>query len=250
MREGPIRDADVAAPFSIEAITRLEERLGVVFRRKALLVQALTHRSAVSSQSLKSNERLEFLGDAVLGMIVVEWLYKHYPLLSEGALAKAKAYAVSEKALAEVAKSLGLEEFLVLSSAERMAGGRGHSSIQADAFEALVGALYLDRGLRITKRFVLQHLRKVVEEAVWESPRRDYKSALQELTQAHFRLTPVYCIRAEYGSEHDKTFEAEVLLHEQPLGRGVGKSKKEAEQAAARAALENWSESLTSEQKT
>ncbi|HLI48297.1 MAG TPA: ribonuclease III [Chthonomonas sp.] len=226
----------------IEKLQQLERRLGVDFRRKELLAQAITHRSAVSSHQLQSNERLEFLGDAIIGLIVVEWLFKHHPDVKEGILAKAKAYAVSEQALAEAARRLGIEEFVVVAYPESILEGRGGRAILADAFEAIVAALYLDRGLRATKKFVEKAMADIIQEAIKESHRRDYKSTLQELVQAQYRLTPVYRIRTEYGSDHDKTFEAEVLLHGRPLGHGVGKSKKEAEQEAARAALAHWSQ--------
>lgn len=226
----------------LDKLQQLEQRLGVDFRRKELLAQAITHRSAVSSHQLQSNERLEFLGDAIIGLIVAEWLFKHHPDVTEGTLAKAKAYAVSEQALVEAARRLGIEEFVVVAYPESLLEGRGGRAILADAFEAIVAALYLDRGLVATKKFVERAMADIIHEAIKESYRRDYKSTLQELVQAQYRLTPVYRIRTEYGSDHDKTFEAEVLLHERPLGYGVGKSKKEAEQEAARAALAHWSQ--------
>lgn len=221
------------------ALAKLQERLGIVVMDVARLERALTHRSATIDHPLDSNERMEFLGDSIVGLIVCEALYERFPSYSEGDLAKSKAYVVSETALADAALIMGLEEFLLLSDSEAATGGRRRRSILADAFEALIAAIYLDCGIEVARRVVLSALEDALRTAATEQHRRDYKSALQEVTQARNRRTPAYHILLETGQEHDKTFVAEALLDGEPIGRGNGKSKKEAEQAAAHDALAN-----------
>jgi ribonuclease III len=219
------------------ALAKLQERLGIVVADVGRLERALTHRSATIDHPLDSNERMEFLGDSIVGLIVCEALYERFPFYSEGELAKSKAYVVSETALAGAALTMGLEEFLLLSNSEAATGGRRRRSILADAFEALIAAIYLDCGISVARRVVLSALEEALLTAATEQHRRDYKSALQEVTQARNRRTPAYRILLETGQEHDKTFVAEAVLDGEPIGRGSGKSKKEAEQAAAYDAL-------------
>lgn len=220
------------------ALEKLQERLGVRFKDVARLQRALTHRSAATQTSLDSNERLEFLGDAVVGLVVSENLFQLYPDYSEGNLAKSKAYIVSETALADAAQAMGLEEFVTMSASEAAAGGRRRRSILADAFEAVIAAIYLDRGIVSARRVVRNALQETLRAAATDEHRRDFKSSLQEATQARLRLTPVYRTVDEAGQEHDKTFTAQAMVGEHVLGQGAGKSKKEAEQAAAQNALE------------
>ncbi len=219
------------------ALTRLQERLGVSFRELSRLERALTHRSAATSNHFDSNERLEFLGDSVLGLVVSENLFRLYPQHSEGDLAKSKAYIVSEAALAEAASRLGLEEFVVMSLSEAATGGRRRRSILADAFEAIIAAVYLDRGIVAARKVVRNALLETLHAAATDQHRHDFKSSLQERTQAAVRKAPLYRIANEAGQEHDKTFLAEAFLDEVRIGTGTGKSKKEAEQAAALDAL-------------
>jgi ribonuclease-3 len=200
--------------------------------RPDLLRQALTHRSAENAG--EDNERLEFLGDAVLELIVSEYLYRNHPEFSEGQLTKARVHGVSEPTLAEVAKRIGLGNHIIMSRGEEASGGRERPSILSDAFEAVVGAIYLDLGLSEARRFVLQHL----EEAIANPEIRDYKSLLQEITQERLKVTPRYTIIHESGPAHNKLFVARVEINGIEAGQGVGKSKKEAEQSAARSALE------------
>ncbi len=216
------------------ALTQLQKRLGVSFREVSRLERALTHRSAATTNHFDSNERLEFLGDSVLGLVVSESLFRLYPQHSEGDLAKSKAYIVSEAALAEAASRLGLEEFVVMSLSEAASGGR---SILADAFEAIIAAVYLDRGIVAARKVVRNALLETLHAAATDQHRHDFKSSLQERTQAAIRKAPLYRIANEAGQEHDKTFLAEAFLDEVRIGTGSGKSKKEAEQAAALDAL-------------
>ncbi|HLK58167.1 MAG TPA: ribonuclease III [Chthonomonadaceae bacterium] len=220
-----------------DALTRLQERLGVRFREVSCLERALTHRSAASENTLDSNERLEFLGDSVVGLVVCENLYRLYPNHSEGELAKSKAYVVSEASLAQAAQAMGLEEFVVMSSGEAQSGGRRRRSILADAFEAVIAAIYLDRGIHVARRVIRNALMPAIRAAAIDQHRGDYKSSLQEQTQALLRQTPCYRILNETGHEHDKTFLAQAVLGETIIGEGKGKSKKEAEQSAAQDAL-------------
>jgi ribonuclease III len=223
------------------ALARLQERLGVRFKNIAYLKQALTHRSAAADNPHESNERLEFLGDSVVGVVISENLYRLFPAYSEGDLAKSKAYVVSETALADAALALGLEEFVQMSPGEQASGGRRRRSILADAFEALIAAIFLDSGIQKARRVVRSALKEAMVTVAADQHRRDYKSALQERTQARARRAPDYRIIEEQGRDHDKTFLVQALVGDQIIGEGSGKSKKEAEQSAAQNALENIS---------
>ena len=216
---------------------KLESRLQLRFKDRAKFLQALTHRSAASENGLRSNERLEFLGDAVVGLVIGEYLFEKFPGYSEGSLAKSKSYIVSETALADAAQTLGLDEFVRVSAGEASSGGRRRRSILADAFEALIAAIYLDCGIRSARRIVRTTLQAAIAGSSTDEHRRDYKSALQERTQARERLTPIYKIAREEGDDHDKTFQAQAVIGDIVIGEGSGKSKKEAEQAAALDAL-------------
>jgi ribonuclease-3 len=223
-----------------ESLKKLEARLGIRFKDRERFVQALTHRSAAAERGLSSNERMEFLGDAVVGLVISEYLYEKYPGYSECSLAKSKSYIVSEPALADAAQALGLDEFVHVSAGEASTGGRRRRSILADAFEALIAAVYLDSGIRSARRIVRTTLQQAITASATDEHRRDYKSALQERTQAKDRLTPTYHIVREDGHDHDKTFQAQAIVGDAILGQGFGKSKKEAEQAAAFDALERY----------
>jgi len=216
----------------------LAGRLGITMRRIELLRQAITHKSAYQELELPPNERLEFLGDAVLGLAIASHLYRSHPDLAEGDLTKVKAVAVSEQVLARVAEELELGRYLILSKGEDQSGGRARPSILADAVEAVFGAIYLDRGFTIARSVVLRllesHLRAIEEEKY--AP--DYKTLLQEKVQEIHRATPSYSLIEQSGPDHDRTFVTEVRIGGRVLGRGVGKSKKQAEQDAARDALQ------------
>ncbi len=228
------------SPDRKETLLRLCEQLDVRFRRLDLLNTALTHPSYCAEfgqGNLPSNQRLEFLGDAVLSLIVTDYLYHAYPEMDEGQLTRIKAISVSEPVLHSVAKKLGLGQFLLLGKGEERSGGRDRPSVLADALEALVGAMFLDRGLKVTTEFVLKHIKSRIRLIERDRLILDFKSRLQELIQSRYHLVPTYhLVRAE-GPEHAKVFVSEVRLRGIPLGRGKGHSKKEAEQEAARAAL-------------
>ena len=220
-----------------ESLKKLESRLSIKFKNRATLLQALTHRSAATETGLSSNERLEFLGDAVVGLVIAEYLHENYPGYSEGSLAKSKSYIVSETTLADAAQTLGLDEFVRVSPGEASTGGRRRRSTLADAFEALIAAIYLDSGIRTARRIIRTTLMDAIKASATDEHRRDFKSALQERTQARERLTPIYNIIQEEGRDHEKTFLAQAVIGDSIIGEGSGKSKKEAEQAAALDAL-------------
>lgn len=223
---------------SREDLEALEHRLRVRLSDCELLRQAVTHRSYLGETTgFESNERLEFLGDSVIGMVVSEHLYKCLEGRPEGDLSKAKAVAVSEPTLADAARALDFQSAMLLSTGEHMSGGRDRDSILSDMYEAVVGVIYLDRGLDAARRFILRTLSSVLQQIEEGSHLRDYKSQLQQLSQSRHRVTPRYLVVHETGADHDKTFTVEVQIEGRTLGRGVGKSKKQAEQAAAGQAL-------------
>lgn len=221
-------------PGDVEA---LAAALAVEPRRAELLRRAVTHRSAEQEFGFLSNERLEFLGDAVLDLVVAEHLYRGHPELAEGDLTKLKAVAVSEPILAAVARELDLGRFLLLAKGEEQTGGRDRSSILADAMEAVFAAVYLDRGYRATRQLILRLLGTRLGEIERREYEPDYKTLLQEKIQELHRTPPTYRVVSQTGPDHDRTFVAQARIGRRVLGSGTGKSKKQAEQAAARAAL-------------
>ncbi len=222
-----------------ELIT-LCRRLGVRISDLRLLDQALMHRSYVHDADMsrgESNERMEFLGDAVLGLIVNEHLYSTYAKRQEGRLTKIKSLIVSEAVLSRTAEELELGKFIRLSENERASGGEQRASILADAFEAVIGAIYLDSGLTSARRFIDQHLLTSIDELLEVDEYKNYKSLVQEYAQKKFGSRPRYRVVSAKGPEHERTFFVELRLGGRSLGRGEGKNKKEAEQMAARNAL-------------
>ncbi len=206
-------------------------------RDKAALKQALTHKSLVPDHTLDSNERLEFLGDSVLGLVVVEYLYNQFPKRGEGELAQAKALIVCKDALAAAARRLDLTSQMRLGRTEEQMGGRNRASIIADAFEAIVAVIYRESGYDAARDFILTALAPEIASVQAERDWRDPKTVLQELRQAAHLPSPVYTVTAEKGRQHDRTFTLDVLLDGKVVGSGSGKTKKEAQQAAAEAAL-------------
>jgi ribonuclease-3 len=217
-----------------------EERLGYKFSEPALLKLALTHRSVSSEDpGRKDNERLEFLGDAVLQLVVTDLLYEAYPQLAEGQMAKVRAAVVSRDALAEVARFLEVGTHIELAPSEEATGGRQKESILADAVEAVIGAIYLDGGLEPTRDAILELWADRVAERAKQPGVKDYKTRLQELA-AREGSRPVYTVDGT-GPDHDRRFQAVVTINGAKYGSGEGRSKKEAEQAAAHEAIETLS---------
>ena len=222
------------------ALSELCRVLDVSFRDLNLLNQALMHRSYVHDVDMdrgESSERMEFLGDAVLGLLVNEHLYARFAERQEGRLTKIKSLVVSETVLARRAEELSLGTYIRLSDNERSSGGAGRASILADAFEAVIGALYLDRGLPATRKFVESHLLDGMDKILAIDEYRNYKSIMQEHAQRKLGSRPRYRVVSAKGPEHERTFYVEVRLGGRALGRGEGRNKKEAEQMAARHAL-------------
>ena len=217
---------------------RLAQRLRWQPKDPDLLAQALAHRSwCAEAAGQPSNERLEFLGDAVLGLIVTAHIYAEYPDLPEGELAKVRASVVSAPTLAELAALLGVGDALQLGKGEATSGGRSKPSLLADAMEALIGAVYLDAGMEAAKRLVLELLADQIADAAAGPGGEDYKTRLQEVSSQRFDQLPVYAV-TDTGPDHEKHFRATVTIAGEERGRGEGRSKKQAEQAAAKVAWE------------
>ena len=222
-----------------EGAIALAERLGHTFADITLLQHALAHRSWCGEQEggAPSNERLEFLGDAVLGLVVARYTYAKYPDFPEGMLAKVRSAVVNARVLAQVAERLGVGDVLLLGRGEETSGGRSKSSILADAFEAILGAVYLDAGFDAAELFVLRELHDLIAAAGLEPDDFDHKSRLQEMAVHKGDGTPRYVVVGS-GPDHDRTYVADVFVGGERLGGGAGRSKKDAEQEAARDAWE------------
>ncbi len=223
-------------------LTFLQEKIGYTFHDLSLLNKALTHKSHANenSESLKDNERFEFLGDSVLDLIVSGYMLKAFPDFSEGTLSKIRAAVVNESCLAELARGIDLGNYLLLGKGEASSGGREKNSLLANAYEAVAGAIYFDSNLETALDIYLPVLEIEIAKYSDTSRFRDYKSELQEYTQIHFNCIPNYKVVNEKGPDHAKEFEVVVLIQEGVRGRGSGKSKKESEQAAAKSALESF----------
>jgi ribonuclease-3 len=218
---------------------RLEEQLGHQFEDPAFCESALTHKSWLNeapTSGRRDNERLEFLGDAVLNLAVSDILMRRFPDRAEGDLSKTRAVIVNEAGLCQAAERVDLGQWIFLGRGEEHAGGRRRPSILADAFEALIGAVYLDGGFAAAHRVVERLLTSAVEDSE-QGLRLDFKSRLQERAQAMLQLTPQYAVVGQNGPDHDKTFSVSIALGDREFGRASGKSKKEAEQSAAAVAL-------------
>jgi len=216
-------------------LKEFEDKLGYKFNNKQLLVEALTHKSYKKPYN---NERLEFLGDAVLDLVIGEYLFFKFPNANEGELSKMRASLVNEEGFAKLAKELDLGKYIFISAAEENNNGRNKPSLLSNAFEAVMGAIYLESGLDEVKKITLRLLERVYPKIDLNSLFKDYKTSLQELTQAKFGTTPEYKLLSSYGPDHKKEFEVAVLLHGEELSVAKGKSKKAAQQEAAKKALE------------
>ena len=224
----------------MKKISELEKKIGVVFKNKDLLQQALVHRSYINENRdfrLEHNERLEFLGDAVLELVSTENLYKNFPDNPEGDLTNFRAALVNGKMLAEVSDRLGVEEHLMMSKGERKDTGRARQYLLANALEAIIGAVYLDRGYRVSKEFITKNIlcemKRVLESKLYQDP----KSKFQEESQDKAGLTPTYKVSKEWGPDHDKHFRVGVYLDKELVAEGEGSSKQTAQRSAAKEAL-------------
>ncbi len=219
-----------------------EKQASVRFRNRALLNLAFSHRSFANESSgahgsdparTDNNEKLEFLGDAVLGLVVTEMLFRCLAGHTEGEMARVKSVVVSEVSLAQIAQALGIQNYILIGKGEENSGGRSKKAILADATEALIGALYLDGGFAAASRFVRRLLEPEISAVLENRHQRDYKTLLQELVQKRFRTYPRYNLVQKSGPDHDRTFHVRVLVDKREYGEGTGKNKKEAEQSAA-----------------
>jgi ribonuclease-3 len=222
-----------------------EKKIKVVFKNKALLKQAFTHRSFINENggaSLFHNERLEFLGDAVLELIVTDFLYKKYPQYAEGELTALRSALVNAIIISEIASQIGMNDYLLLSKGEAKDSGKARVYILANTFEALVGAMYLDQGYEVTNKFIGRTVLPKTEEIVNKKLWRDAKSLVQEKAQEFVSVTPAYKVLQQSGPDHDKHFTVGIYFGGDLIAEGKGKSKQEAEQSAALNALKakNW----------
>ena len=227
-----------------ERVALIEKQTGYVFKDKSLLLTAVTHSSYAHERKINKtgcNERLEFLGDAVLELISSRYLFERYPDLPEGRLTSLRASLVSEKPLAECAKRIGLGEVLRLGKGEEAGGGRTKASVTSDAYEALIGAVYLDGGFEEARRFVE---REVMSGSDTHLKEKDPKTMLQELLQKRMEAHIEYELISETGPDHDKCYTVEVKVNGKACGRGTGKNKKNAEKAAAAEAVEYWKKEI------
>jgi len=215
-----------------------ENEIGYKFKNIELLKTAFTHTSYAHENKIQSNEKLEFLGDAILEFIVSNYLYKNYSKLKEGEMTKVRATVVCEKSLHKIALKFQFDKLLYLGKSEKLSGGNHKPAILADSVEAVIAAIYIDAGLEKAEQFILENLKNSIEEASKNVGKKDYKTVLQEELQKHGTVKIEYTIIREEGPDHDKTFVAEVRCDGKYLATGEGSTKKEAEMEAARQVLE------------
>lgn len=223
-----------------EQLSELEQKIGYIFSKTYLLDRALTHSSYANQEGLsyvEHNERMEFLGDSVLSVVVSEHIFKKYKSKPEGKLTRIRSGIVCESSLYECAKKIDLGRYMLIGKGEELSGGRNRVSMLADAFEALIAAIYIDGGLEKAREFVISSLSDTIDGAVKDAYMRDYKTKLQEIVQREQGATIVYKVVGEEGPAHNKTFFVEVTVNGSITGKGRGRSKKEAEQRAAKSAL-------------
>ena len=218
-----------------------EKNAGIRFRKLDFLNLAFSHRSFAneSKENFDNNEKLEFLGDSVLGLVVSEYLYRNMPGKAEGDLARIKSFVVSEDTLADVSRTLKVDNFVLIGKGEEYSGGRKKKAILADCMEAIIGAYFLDSGFANAKKFILKIIVPEINKVIENKHKKDYKTLLQEYSQKNFKTYPKYTLVRKSGPDHDRTFWIEVTVNGKNYGPGSGKNKKEAEQKAACIAYED-----------
>ena len=223
-----------------QELSLFEKHAGIRFRNHRFLNLAFCHRSFAneSTGAIDNNEKLEFLGDSVLGLVVCEYLYRRLPSKNEGDLARIKSFVVSESSLEIIAKSLKVDNFILIGRGEEYSGGRSKTGIIADCMEAIFGAYYIDSGFRAAKKFMLELLEPEIQKVLEERHKKDYKTLLQEYVQKRYKNYPKYVLDKKTGPDHDRTFWVNVKIEGVDYGPGKGKNKKEAEQIAAGIAYE------------
>ena len=242
-------------PFSSPLINAVRKRelfdfqqlSSLKFKDENILNLAFCHRSYTNEYPtpIDNNEKLEFLGDSVLGLIVADHLYHLYPKSTEGELAKIKSYVVSESCLVKVAKKIKIENYILIGKGEEYSGGRNKSALLADCTEAIIGAYFLDSGFKLVSDFVLSYLKEEIEQVNDKKHYRDYKTLLQEIIQKMFKSCPRYKISSIDGPDHDRIYHMEVVINDKTFGPGTGPNKKKAEQEAARLAYEYYEEKFS-----
>lgn len=223
-------------PERVRSLQKLSKKIGIKFSKVEYYNTAFIHSSYKNENQeiLEDNERLEFLGDSVLGLVAARSLFRKYPKANEGELSRIKSRIVSTPILNSISEKLELSEYLLLGKGEKNSLGKGRRKLSANLFESLVGAIYLDQGFEIAERFILRHLSEFVENPEKEESVRDYKTQLQEYSQKHFKILPIYRTKSESGPDHAKTFQVVVRIRDQWEASGSGVSKKSAEQNAAK----------------
>jgi ribonuclease-3 len=228
-------------PDELEGIGRLEEKIGYQFQKKDRLIEALTHRSTLGElgegEEKITYERLEFLGDSVLALVTSDFLIQNFPADNEGQLTKKKSLLVSKSVLAKKAEEIGVKRYIILSENALRGGVADQDSVMTAALEAVIGAIYIDGGLEHARDFIEDKILNDIDEIIEHRDHINYKSILQEWTQSKYRVYPIYRIRSTTGPEHDKIFLVDVKIGGKMVGKGRGKSKKDAEQMAAKEAL-------------
>lgn len=230
-----------------ELVRELEKKIEINFNDRLLLQRALTHKSFSNENTdlnLRNNERLEFLGDSVLSIVISSYIFEYFPDYPEGELAKMRSVIVSEPSLADLARKINLGKYILLGRGEDLSGGRDRNSILADTMEALIAAIYLDKGIEEARNFIIKYFKDKIDKVERGEYIKDYKTILQEIIQKKSLTGPVYDVIREDGPDHNKLFTVQVKHKDRLLGIGKGYSKKEAEQNAAKAALENLQDKL------
>ena len=217
----------------------LENNIKYKFKDKSLLKNALTHTSYAYENNVESNEKLEFLGDSILEFISSKYIFKNYPNLKEGEMTKVRAQVVCEQSLYKIAKMHNFSDFLNLGKSEKLSGGKERPAILADSVEAVIAAMYIDGGLKVAEKFIIENLKNEIELATKHVGQKDYKTVLQEKLQIHGDVKIEYILLNESGPDHDKRFEMEVRCNGKKLAVGTGKSKKLAQMDAAHNAIES-----------
>lgn len=222
-------------------IQKLEKNLEIKIKNPDIFQEALTHRSYLNEnkkKNISSNERLEFLGDAILSFVVSEWLFKKFPEAQEGLLTNLRSNLVKTETLAKITKKLDLGKFLLLSKGEERGGGRKNISLLANCLEAIIGAIFIDQGLATVKDFIYKSFQPSLKKIIHQKDIRDFKSLFQELSQKKYKITPRYKLLKEFGPDHNRTFTSGVFLGRKKIAEGTGKSKQASEEEAAKNALE------------
>lgn len=224
----------------------IESKIGYSFKDRSLLALSFVHRSFINEHKdiSQHNERLEFLGDSILGLLIAEYLYRHLPNNPEGELSYLRSRLVEASSCMRYIQKLDLEKYILLGKGERMNDGRGRDSIMADLFEAVIGAIYLDGGIEAARKFIFDNFTPEINE-ILQTPLRNWKALLQDYCQRKFQQTPIYKVCSEAGPDHSKVFQITVMINDLELGSGQGSSKKEAQQAAAADALSKIKEAIT-----